>query len=64
MSEDFSNKTAKFRIKVSAVRQETITLTAASADEAFDKAAVQLKRQVLDENSSLEHYVICSVEEE
>lgn len=48
---------------VSARRQETVLLEASSADEAYKKLVQDLEKQVTDERATLEHFVICSVEE-
>ncbi len=45
------------------MRQETVLLAASSADEAYKQLVQDLQKQVSDERATLEHFVICSVEE-
>ncbi len=55
-------KNTKYRIKVSAVRQETIVVSARSEDAALNKLNSELANRVNDDEDALEHFVICSVE--
>ena len=55
-------KYAKYRIKISAVRQETLIVKARSEDAAISALSDELAQCVSDESDTLEHFVICSVE--
>lgn len=58
-----SPSNTKYQIKISVVRQETLIVEAPSADDAYAKAVRGLQKEAADETASLEHFVVCSVEE-
>ena len=58
-----AEKNTKYRIMVSTMRQETVFLAASSAEDAHKQLAQSLEKQVSDDRATLEHFVICSVEE-
>lgn len=63
MPRNDNNKNMIYHIALSILRQETVTVEAQSADHASRLIERQLKDRLQDENDSLEHFVICSVEE-